>query len=115
MIAIDSGRIEAMAAQMRSTVSRMQNVGTAQAAMPAGPGASSGVDFANALKSHLDSINQMQTQSRKLGEKFALGDNSVSLSDVMISSQKASITLQATVQVRNKLVSAYHDIMNMQV
>jgi flagellar hook-basal body complex protein FliE len=50
-----------------------------------------------------------------MGQKFASGDDSVSLSDTMIAMQKASITFQATVQVRNKLVSAYHDIMNMQV
>ncbi|MDB5854435.1 MAG: flagellar hook-basal body complex subunit FliE [Herminiimonas sp.] len=42
-------------------------------------------------------------------------ENTVDLSDVMIATQKANIGLQATVQVRNKLVSAYHDIMNMQV
>ena len=46
---------------------------------------------------------------------FGIGDDKVSLSDVMISMQKASIGFQATVQVRNKLVSAYHEIMNMQV
>ncbi|MES2934461.1 MAG: flagellar hook-basal body complex protein FliE, partial [Pseudomonadota bacterium] len=42
-------------------------------------------------------------------------DDSVNLSDVMISMQKASISFQATVQVRNKLVSAYQEMMNMQV
>ena len=50
-----------------------------------------------------------------MGKAFAAGDDKVSLSDVMISMQKASIDFQATVQVRNKLVSAYHEIMNMQV
>ena len=50
-----------------------------------------------------------------MGQAFAMGDDKVSLSDVMISMQKASINFQATVQVRNKLVAAYHDIMNMQV
>ena len=44
-----------------------------------------------------------------------MGDDSVSLSDVMIAGQKANISFQATIQVRNKLVSAYQDIMNMQV
>ena len=50
-----------------------------------------------------------------LTKRFQMGDDSVNLSDVMISMQKASINFQATVQVRNKLVQAYHDIMNMQV
>ena len=44
-----------------------------------------------------------------------MGDDKTSLSDVMISMQKANISFQATVQVRNKLVAAYHDMMNMQV
>jgi flagellar hook-basal body complex protein FliE len=43
------------------------------------------------------------------------GDDSVSLSEVMIAGQKANIALQATIQVRTKLVAAYNDIMNMQV
>ena len=50
-----------------------------------------------------------------LSKRFQMGDDSVNLSDVMISMQKASIQFQATAQVRNKLVQAYHDIMNMQV
>lgn len=115
MIAIDSGRIEAMAEQMRTMVSRMQGNQATQPADTAQLGASSGLDFAQALKSHLDSVNQMQDRSKELKEKFAMGDNSVNLSEVMIASQKANITLQTTVQVRNKLVSAYHDIMNMQI
>jgi flagellar hook-basal body complex protein FliE len=73
------------------------------------------VDFADALKATLDQVNGAQKQSEELGKRFTMGDDSVNLSDVMISMQKASISFQATVQVRNKLVSAYHDIMNMQV
>jgi flagellar hook-basal body complex protein FliE len=50
-----------------------------------------------------------------MGKKFAAGDDSVSLSDTMIAMQKANIDFQAAIQVRNKLVSAYTTIMNMQV
>jgi flagellar hook-basal body complex protein FliE len=46
---------------------------------------------------------------------FVLGDDTVSLSDTMIAMQKANIEFQTTVQVRNKMVAAYNDIMNMQV
>ena len=73
------------------------------------------VDFADALKASLDSVNGAQKNAESLGQRFSVGDESVNLSDVMISQQKASIAFQATVQVRNKLVSAYHDIMAMQV
>ncbi|GIZ52687.1 flagellar hook-basal body complex protein FliE [Noviherbaspirillum aridicola] len=73
------------------------------------------VDFAAALKASLDQVSNAQRGADALARRFVAGDDSVSLSDVMINSQKASIAFQATVQVRNKLVSAYHDIMNMQV
>jgi len=73
------------------------------------------VDFADVLKSSLDGVARVQAQSEAMQKAFVLGDNSVSLSDTMIAMQKASINSQATVQVRNKVVQAYNDIMNMQV
>jgi flagellar hook-basal body complex protein FliE len=76
---------------------------------------SSKVSFSDALKAQLENVSGAQNQADEMGKKFAAGDDSVSLSDTMIAMQKASITFQATVQVRNKLVSAYHEIMNMQV
>jgi flagellar hook-basal body complex protein FliE len=76
---------------------------------------SSKVSFSDALKASLQNVSNAQVQADQMGERFAAGDDKVSLSDTMIAMQKASISFQATVQVRNKLVSAYHDIMNMQV
>ena len=73
------------------------------------------MDFADVLKSSLDGVARVQAQSEAMQKAFVLGDNSVSLSDTMIAMQKASINFQATVQVRNKVVQAYNDIMNMQV
>jgi flagellar hook-basal body complex protein FliE len=102
-----------MVAQLKAAGTRAQgavNANPLQAEKPAGK-----VDFADALKASLDQVNSTQQKSTELGERFTKGDDTVNLSDVMISMQKANITFQATVQVRNKLVSAYHDIMNMQV
>ena len=73
------------------------------------------VDFAEVLKSSLDGVAQAQAKSEAMRKAFVLGDNSVSLSDTMIAMQKAGISLQTTIQVRNKVVQAYNDIMNMQV
>lgn len=73
------------------------------------------VDFSNVLKSSLDGVAQVQAKSEAMQNAFALGDDRVSLSDTMIEMQKASINFQTTVQVRNKFVQAYNDIMNMQV
>ncbi len=62
-----------------------------------------------------DQVNAQQLNADRLSQRFAMGDDRVNLSDVMIERQKASLSLQATVQVRNKLVNAYHEIMNMAV
>jgi flagellar hook-basal body complex protein FliE len=106
---IDASRIEAMIAQLRTAATRPAGAASELAAEKAAPK----LDFASALKNTLDQVNQAQRSSEALTQRFAMGDDSVSLSDVMINSQKASISFHATVQVRNKLVSAYQDIMNM--
>jgi flagellar hook-basal body complex protein FliE len=72
-------------------------------------------DFATTLKASLDHVNGMQEAATQKARNFELGGADSSLQDVMVSIQKASISFQQTVQVRNKLVSAYHDIMNMQI
>ncbi len=74
-----------------------------------------GGSFANVLAQALDSVNGAQTEAADLAKKFQLGDSKVSLEEAMISMQKANVSFQATVQVRNRLTSAYHDIMNMSV
>ena len=127
---IDSSRIEAMMAQLKAAASKpaMPSAGSASSALASGgiggigglgkpeaAGSSSSVSFSDALKAQLENVSKAQNQADDMGKRFAAGDDSVSLSDTMIAMQKASITFQATVQVRNKLVSAYHDIMNMQV
>lgn len=71
--------------------------------------------FGQALKTSLDQVNKVQNEASQLSKAFELGDRNVSLNDVMVSLQKASISFQSTVQVRNKLVQAYHEIMNMQI
>lgn len=72
-------------------------------------------DFGQILKSTLDQVNQAQLQAQQLAQDFSAGSGNASLQDVMMSLQKANISFQQMVQVRNRLVSAYHDIMNMQV
>lgn len=79
------------------------------------PGAAAGGGFADALAQAMNGVDQAQNQATDLAQKFQLGDPKVSLEDAMISMQKANVSFQAAVQVRNRLVSAYHDVMNMQV
>ncbi len=117
-IAIDNAKISAMVAQLREAAGRAHGADpvSSKPLAKADPAAAPAkLDFAAALKNSLDQVNASQKQAEVMGQRFALGDDSVNLSDVMIASQKAGIAFQATVQVRNKLVSAYHDIMNMPV
>lgn len=72
-------------------------------------------DFANVLKSSLDQVNRVQQDATKLAQDFTVGNTDANLHDVVISMQKANISFQQAVQVRNRLVQAYHEIMNMQV
>lgn len=108
---IDASRIESMVAQLKAAAAAAKgDLKPVQGEAPAVK-----ADFAAALRASLDQVNGAQQKAEQLGQRFALGDDSVNLSDVMISMQKANISFQGTVQVRNKLVSAYQDIMNMQV
>ena len=106
---MNTSAVDSLLAQMRVAAAAAGLREPGQAAQPGK------VDFSNVLKSSLDGVAQAQAKSEALQKAFVLGDDRVSLSDTMIAMQKASINFQATVQVRNKFVQAYNDIMNMQV
>ncbi|MBP1084735.1 MULTISPECIES: flagellar hook-basal body complex protein FliE [Pseudomonas] len=71
--------------------------------------------FADMLGQAVNKVAQTQQASSQLANAFEVGKSGVDLTDVMISSQKASVSFQALTQVRNKLVQAYQDIMQMPV
>ncbi|AXR05740.1 flagellar hook-basal body complex protein FliE [Salinimonas sediminis] len=75
----------------------------------------SGSEFSTMLKGALEGVNSMQMDSKQLQHSFEMGDASVSLADVMVAKEKAGIAFEATVQVRNKVLDAYKQIMNMPV
>jgi flagellar hook-basal body complex protein FliE len=72
-------------------------------------------DFAGLLQDSVQQVNASQKAAGDLATRFEAGDAQVDLGQVMIAQQKASLSFQALMQVRNKLVSAYQEIMNMQV
>lgn len=74
-----------------------------------------GSSFADMLGQAVNKVNDTQQASNQLASAFEIGKSGVDLTDVMISSQKASVSFQALTQVRNKLVQAYQDIMQMPV
>lgn len=70
--------------------------------------------FSQLLKQSIDEVNTMQIKSDELTSALAAGKN-VELQDVMIAAEKASVTLLTTIEIRNKAVEAYQEMMRMQI
>ena len=103
--------VEQMVNQLRAVAAQ-----AAGASAPQSPQvAESSQDFAALLKSAVDEVNNAHLDAKQLTRQFETGDPDANLQDVVLSLQKASLSFQTMVQVRNKLVSAYQEIMNMQV
>ena len=85
----------------------MNPLGQTQQAQPTG--------FGDLFKQAVQSVNETQKQSSALATAYEQGDPQVSLAQVMVASQKASVSFQALTQVRNRLVEAYKDVMNMPI
>ena len=71
--------------------------------------------FSDLLSSAVNGVNEAQKASSALKTAYEQGDPNVSITQVMIQSQKASVAFDAVTQVRNKVVKAYEDIMKMPV
>lgn len=96
-----------MVAQLRAVAAQAAQAPEAQSA--------TAVDFSALLRNALADTHAAQMQARALSRQFATGDPNANLEEVVLTLQKASVSFQTMVQVRNKLVSAYQEIMNMQV
>ncbi len=85
-------------------------------ASPVSPGSETGgPGFGKILEESIQTVNELQQGATELATAFEKGDPNVDLSQVMVELQKASVSFSAMVEVRNKLLSAYQDVMNMQV
>jgi flagellar hook-basal body complex protein FliE len=71
--------------------------------------------FSTLLKASIEGVSQAQVSAVEMAAAFETGDPNVTLPEVMIALQKASLSFQAMTEVRNQLVSAYQEIMNMQI
>ena len=83
--------------------------------METAPQATTGLDFQSLLVNSIQEVAKAQEEASELKMAFEQGIHDIELPDVMIATQKASIAFEATVEVRNKLLAAYQEIMNMQV
>ena len=98
---------EQLLSQIRSLGRELQTTGQAETA--------GATNFGEMLETSLKSVNEAQQQASDLKIGFEYGTGDASLAQVMIASQKANLAFRAVTEVRNKLVTAYQDIMNMPV
>lgn len=82
---------------------------------PIGKINSSSDSFGSLLTDALKTVNELQQDTGAKKMAFEMGDRSVTLAEVMVASSKSGIALDAAVQVRNKFVEAYKEIMSMPV
>jgi flagellar hook-basal body complex protein FliE len=82
-----------------------------------GAGATGGVNgsFGQMLKQGIDAVNKSQQSAASLGDAFERGVAGVDLAQVMLETQKASVSFRALAEVRNRLVNVYQEIMNMPI
>ena len=97
--------------QMLAEMQRLAAAPGAQDAASASPADATG--FAELLKASIDGVNQSQAAATEMAAALERGDANVTLPEVMIALQKASLSFQAMTEVRNRLVTAYQEIMNM--
>ena len=105
-------QIQQVLAEMRALQARAS--GASDAPAPGAAGAQT-TDFASLLKGTMDNIATMQNQASSLAQSYEAGDKSVDLTNVMLEVQKAGLAFRAMTEVRNKLVDAYTQVMNMSV
>ncbi|MEK9769187.1 MAG: flagellar hook-basal body complex protein FliE [Betaproteobacteria bacterium] len=107
--------VASLMSQIESHKNRMQSLRLEdQDTSKTSVGRLNSVDFAKFTKEALDSVHESQEASKLVREAFERGEN-VPLTDVVLQMQKSSLAFEATLQVRNKLLKAYEDIMNMPV
>ena len=115
--------IDQVLSQIRSIAAQTQSPGirpaelTNEAAAASGTGAAAatGNSFATLMRSGLEQANQTELRANDLADKFERGVPGVDLPTVMLEANKANLSFRAVTEVRNRLITAYTDIMNMQM
>jgi len=107
---MSSMQIQQVLSEMRALQARALGLAPEPAAPSAQPS-----DFANLLKTSINGVATMQNQATALANAYEAGDKSVDITKVMLEVQKAGLAFHAMTEVRNKLVDAYTQVMNMSV
>ena len=115
MSTIDASRLMAMRTQILEQNSALQRAaGVGGAGAGEGPAGTAPGGFTDALRGALAQVNEAQSQSATVSEAYERGETT-DIAAVMLARQQASIGFEATLQVRNRLLTAYKDIMSMPV
>ena len=114
MTGIDQSRLLQMRSTILSQNSALQRAAGKEVGAAAAPAGSAPVSFGKTMNDALQAVNAQQSKASDISAAYERGDTHDIVS-VMVERQKASLGFEATVQVRNKLLSAYRDIMNMPV
>lgn len=103
---------------INQVLAEMRRLSAAAASSPAQEGGQTqagGADFSALLKQSIDQVNETQKAAGNLSAAFSAGDPNIDVAEVMVALQKAGVAFAAMTEVRNRLVSAYQDIMSMPV
>lgn len=105
---ISNANMQAMITRMRVMAEQVSNTGVENGA------ATGATSFSDTLTQSLQRVNELQSTAEQKRVAFEMGED-VSIADVMLAKERASIAFEATLQVRNKVLSAYQEIMQMPV
>ncbi len=109
---MSSMEINKVLTQMRALSGQLELPATDLTAGPAQPGVQ---NFGQILQQSISKVSEQQAASQEMVTAFQTGTGNASVAEVMIAMQKASLSFTAMTQVRNKLVEAYQEIMNMPI
>ncbi|WP_415893362.1 flagellar hook-basal body complex protein FliE [Neptuniibacter sp. PT8_73] len=116
---VDRADINSVLMQMRTIKTQVQSASPEiMSGMVSEPGAVKPNDrtgFGDILKNAVDAVSETQADAKKMAVAYEKGDPTIDLPQVMIAAEKASVSFQAMTQVRNRLVSAYEDVMKMPI
>ena len=106
-------QIRSFQTQLNPGLGNIGGVGGLQPPATPGTGTVEAPKFSDALANAIKKVNTLQGQTTSLQQAFERGEPGVDLARVMVAAQASSVAFRATVEVRNRLVQAYQDVMNM--
>lgn len=112
---MSSVEIQSVLSQLRALQARAGGIDASQSGASAGAASAAGGGFGQLMTKALDQVNRTQAEAQSLAQKFELGDRNTSLAEVMLANARSQVSFNALSQVRNRVVRAYQEVMNMPI